>query len=231
MGLSLEHRDIAYRLLSGSGLEIGALHCPAVLDKTKCSVKYLDIHDMHTLRKHFSEVDPSLFVEPDFIGDINMKSIGEITNMEFDFIIMNHVLEHIANPIRVFIHVWASIKRGGMMVISVPDKDYTFDRDRQLTPFEHLLADYYFDTNETSDYDYVEFLQHVHPETFQSKEAFLSAVKNVKKRNEHVHVWNCSTFKEHLLRIMERFSIKAEIIFESNSPTNKIEYFAVLRKL
>lgn len=117
------------------------------------------------------------------------------------------------------------------MVISVPDKDFTFDRDRQLTPFEHLLADYYLDTDEASDYHYADFLQHVHPETFQSKEAFLSAIRNVKKRNEHVHVWCCRTFKEHLLKIIEMFSIGAEIVYESDSSTNKIEYFAVLRKL
>ncbi|MBF0320848.1 MAG: methyltransferase domain-containing protein [Nitrospirae bacterium] len=226
----MEHRNAAYSLLNGSGLEIGALHCPAVLDKTKCSVKYLDIHDSQTLRKHFPEVDTSLFVEPDFIGDINMKSAAEITNEAFDFIILNHVLEHVANPIRVFINVWSALKHGGMFVLSVPDKDYTFDKDRQLTHFTHLLADYYLEVDSPVDDHYVDFLQHVHPETFQSKEAFLSAIKNVRKRNEHVHVWSCRTFKEHLMKIIELFSIGAEIVVESNASDNKIEYLAVLKK-
>ncbi|MCG6552612.1 MAG: methyltransferase domain-containing protein [Candidatus Magnetominusculus sp. LBB02] len=230
MALSLEHRDIAYRLLSGTGLEIGALHCPAVLDKTRCDIKYLDVHDIDTLRRHFPEVDSSLFVTPDFIGDINIKSVSEITNTEFDFIIINHVLEHVANPIKVILNVWSAIKHGGVLVISAPDKDYTFDRNRQLTEFAHLLADYYLDTDEASDYHYVDFLMHVHPETFQTKEAFLSALKNIRKRNEHVHVWNCLTFKEHLVKIIEMFSLSAEFVYESVSSANLIEYFAALRK-
>ncbi|KWT92846.1 class I SAM-dependent methyltransferase [Candidatus Magnetominusculus xianensis] len=227
----MEHRTAAYSLLSGCGLEIGALNCPAVLDKAKCTVKYLDIHDMDVSKKLFCEVDPALFVKPDFIGDININPVSEITNEDFDFIILNHVLEHVANPIRVFLHVWPAINKNGLLVLSVPDKDYTFDKDRQLTKFEHLLADYYLEVNEAADDHYTDFLIAVHPETFQTKEAFLSAVRNVRNRNEHVHVWNSTTFKEHLLKIIDMFSIGTEIVLESAAAANKIEYFVVLRKI
>ncbi len=56
-------------------------------------------------------------------------------------------------------------------MVSSPDKDFTFDRQRDLTTFEHLLTDYQQSITEVTDEHYMDFLRHVHPaELFTGKQ-------------------------------------------------------------
>lgn len=58
-------------------------------------------------------------------------------------------LEHIANPIKALKEFVRAAKSGGIIVVLVPDKRYTFDHKRDYTSFEHMLQDYEQDTPET----------------------------------------------------------------------------------
>jgi SAM-dependent methyltransferase len=58
-------------------------------------------------------------------------------NRSVDFVFTSHVLEHIADPIGALAE-WRRVSRRYVLVI-VPHRDRTFDRDRPLTPLHELL--------------------------------------------------------------------------------------------
>ena len=59
-----------------------------------------------------------------------------------DFIVANHFLEHCEDPIRTIETHLGKLKPGGVLFYAVPDKRYTFDFRRPVTPLEHMVADH-----------------------------------------------------------------------------------------
>jgi SAM-dependent methyltransferase len=55
----------------------------------------------------------------------------------FDFVLASHVIEHIPDPIAA-LKEWARVARR-YIVLVVPHRDRTFDRDRDLTPLAELI--------------------------------------------------------------------------------------------
>ncbi|MBQ7221454.1 MAG: class I SAM-dependent methyltransferase [Synergistaceae bacterium] len=72
-----------------------------------------------------------------------------IESSQYDFVMSSNNLEHLANPIKALTEFLRVLKPGGIIVILVPDKRYTFDHRREYTSFEHMLADYENGTQET----------------------------------------------------------------------------------
>jgi SAM-dependent methyltransferase len=54
-----------------------------------------------------------------------------------DFVFASHVLEHIPDPIRA-LEEWLRVARK-YVVLVIPHRDRTFDRDRELTPVDELI--------------------------------------------------------------------------------------------
>lgn len=66
-----------------------------------------------------------------------------------DYLCSSHVIEHLPNPLGG-LYEWLRVLRpGGLLYLVVPDKRYTFDVGRPITPPEHLLADYLRATTST----------------------------------------------------------------------------------
>lgn len=223
------HREVSGKFLFGHGLEIGALHCPTKIPP-HCSIEYLDVERVEKIRTVFPDIDGYNIIEPNYVGDIGKHTISDITKKEFNFIILNHVLEHVANPIQVIQNILEGITDTGFLIVSVPDKDFSYDKARPITTYEHSLADYFLSVKEVCDDHYIDFLAHVHPEVFTSKDRFLNALQFVRNRREHVHVWDSQTFKSSLVRIFEFLNINAIFIYESMGSDNQIEYFAIIQK-
>lgn len=59
-----------------------------------------------------------------------------------DYVIASHVLEHVANPIAALAEWYRVVRPGGVIYFVVPNRRATWDRTRELTPVEHLLADF-----------------------------------------------------------------------------------------
>ena len=55
----------------------------------------------------------------------------------YDFVLASHVIEHIPDPIAA-LKEWARVARR-YIVLVVPHRDRTFDRDRPLTPLAELI--------------------------------------------------------------------------------------------
>ncbi len=95
----LGHRHPAYRVLSGQGLEIGALHLPALLP-SRCKVAYCDYMTTEDSTVLYDELDPTTLVRVSHLCDLDRGDLRTVFSKSvFDFCVFNHVVEHVANPI------------------------------------------------------------------------------------------------------------------------------------
>jgi SAM-dependent methyltransferase len=66
-----------------------------------------------------------------------------------EFVFASHVLEHFPDPIRA-LKEWLRVARTYVVVV-IPHRDRTFDRDREVTPVEELLRRHEEDLDDPSD--------------------------------------------------------------------------------
>ncbi|MBW7888244.1 MAG: methyltransferase domain-containing protein [Bacteroidetes bacterium] len=94
-----------------------------------------------------------------FIGEAG--NLLQISDNTYDFLLASHVLEHCANPIRVLKEWMRVTKENGMLLLVVPHKDGTFDHNRTITPFQHLLDDERKETTERDETHTEEFIERI----------------------------------------------------------------------
>lgn len=226
----LRQRQPGYELLRGHGIEIGAFNQPANLP-AGCTVEYCDVASTEEVAKPFKEIDSTTLVEVDHVCDLDLEALP-FAPESLDFVVVNHVLEHLANPILALERVFRVVKAGGHVALSIPDKEFTFDKPRALTPFAHLKEEYETGVTEVTDEHYLDFIGAAHPEILAwPAEERARVLTNVRNRREHVHVWDSASFAQFLEQAMELLRINAKSLFVSTGPANKFEYFAVWRKI
>lgn len=71
-----------------------------------------------------------------------LEDMSKILKMDYDFICCSHVIEHTPNVLLALKNVYEHLSGGGIFVMAVPHKNYTFDCLRALTDLEHMTADY-----------------------------------------------------------------------------------------
>ncbi len=101
-------------------------------------VKYADFKPAGELQQ--SNPDVTDIRVPDIITDF--ESMAGIPDESQDFVIANHVLEHVEDPLRALKSVSRVLGAAGIAYIAVPEKRFTFDKDRQITPLEHVIKDH-----------------------------------------------------------------------------------------
>jgi GT2 family glycosyltransferase/SAM-dependent methyltransferase len=125
--------------LEGSGIEVGALHSPIRVDPS-VNVRYVDRMTVAELRRQYPELEPYPLIEPDIID--NGEHLETIEAGSQDFVIASHFLEHCQDPIGTVKAMLRVVRPGGVLYLAVPDKRYTFDRNRPVTTLEHLIRDH-----------------------------------------------------------------------------------------
>jgi len=140
-GNSYQKRNHIVRqfIKAGSGIEIGALHHPVKV-RRGVTVKYIDRLTVDELRQQYPELNNTQLVEVDILADgETLTPIGSSTQ---DFVIANHFLEHCQNPMLALKNMLRVLKHTGVLFVSIPDKRYTFDVNRPITTYDHLVKDY-----------------------------------------------------------------------------------------
>ncbi|SEH07087.1 methyltransferase domain-containing protein [Candidatus Venteria ishoeyi] len=223
-------RLAGYRLLRGDGLEMGAFNNPAQVPEN-CNMTYCDAVSREQALAYFPELTRDDLVDVQHICNLDTQGLSVFSDGQFDFVILNHVIEHVANPIKVIEELFRVIKPGGMVVISAPDKDFTSDKNRLLTSFEHLLQEYQDEVTAVSDEHYLDFLKGVHPDTLKgTPEEIQGHIQNVRNRREHAHVWDSAHFSQFLSKTLKHLNIHAQCQFFNTGARNQIEYFSVWQK-
>jgi SAM-dependent methyltransferase len=182
-GIFPVRRELSFQYITGSGVEVGALNAPLEV-RPNVMVKYADLHETEPLRSDYA---------PDLISDL--ESMAGIDDASQNFVIANHVLEHVENPLRALRSVNRVLQPGGIAFIALPDKRYTFDKRRAVTPLAHLIRDFEEGPGWSAGIHYLDWAENV--EGLRGKEAedrasiLLSTHDNI-----HFHVWDFVAMKE-----------------------------------
>ena len=72
----------------------------------------------------------------------HLREEPKISDESQDFVIANHFFEHCQDPIAAIGNMLRVLREDGVLYMALPDKRYTFDQDRPVTPIEHILSDY-----------------------------------------------------------------------------------------
>lgn len=139
---TVRRKQLSGRYVRGVGVEIGAKHTPLPVDRRGgTDVLYVDHKDDAGLTAQFGAAPTNrerLHVD---VVDDGMV-LGRFANRSLDFVIANHVLEHLPCALCA-LRAWARVLRpGGVVFAAIPNMAHTFDRDRDgPTPAAHHLAD------------------------------------------------------------------------------------------
>jgi hypothetical protein len=128
----------ARKYLKGKGIEIGALHNPLNVGP-EAKVQYVDVRPLEELAKHYPELASGSY-KVDIVDD--GEKLTTFASGSLDFIIGNHFLEHTEDFIGTIENHVSKLRKGGVAYYAVPEKEYTFDKDREMTTWADMLADH-----------------------------------------------------------------------------------------
>jgi SAM-dependent methyltransferase len=137
--VELNRQRFAESFLLGQGIEIGALNNPLRVPE-HVKVRYVDRHDHDGLREHYPELKDFNLVPVDIVDD--GEKLSTLAGASEDFIVANHFLEHCEDPLGTLANHLRVVRVGGVIYMAVPDKNHTFDKDREITPLDHLIHDH-----------------------------------------------------------------------------------------
>jgi tetratricopeptide (TPR) repeat protein len=249
--------QLATEYLLGKGIEFGALHSPLPINQEKAKVVYADRLTKMQALKLFPELEESeqWIIEPELIIDLNTDDLSSLVNYDFDFFIANHCIEHLVNPIRFLRDISLIMKKGSILFLTVPNKEYTFDKNRKLTDNGHLWQDYLNNEAKISDEHIEDFLlykeevQKIHPAIvkyfnenglplnyFNGNKLPANLFEREKlfnfhrERSIHVHVWNKSSFDGFLTWINDKLKLQYNVLKTHDSNKVADEMIYLLKK-
>lgn len=212
-GRSVAHNRmvLAARYLHGDGIEIGALGRPLPMPPG-ARVRYVDRLSAKDMAEHYPAMARKRHVRrPDIVDD--GETLATVADSSQDFVVANHVIEHFEDPIRFLHNACRVLKPGGILFLAVPDKERTFDRNRPITPFEHLVEDYEHGPEGSREAHYREFALLAEDRAAKGArrgEAECEArVQALMERDYsiHFHVWDRYAMMEMILRVRERYGL------------------------
>ncbi len=222
-------REIAASQLSGTGIEIGAGASPFPIP-LECHVRYAD-------RRYKCELEEDLYpgqmlhslIEPDLISDLD-TFVG-IDDASLDFIIACHVIEHTKSPINAIERAYQKLRPKGSLVLVVPDKERTFDKNREITPLKHLIEDHQDPSRERDKQHYFDFYERAFP---TPPHRLTEAVETEFQKGSdiHYHTFTYESFKDMVNYICRHVAPWSSVWSQATlpDPAHDIEFYFVLTK-
>lgn len=224
----LDRLFLSHQYIKGEGIEIGALHNPLPVKKSQAVVRYVDRMSEKDLRIQYPELAGLPLVEVHYLADGEL--LESIKDGSQDFVIANHFIEHCQNPILAIQNMIRVLKVGGVVFMAVPDKRYTFDKPRDVTPLQHIVEDYKNGPEASKEQHFREWVK-----TFNADkdEAFIAdeAIKLMKfDYSIHFHVWTKTDMDELFLYLIDelKFNFEVELSYRK---VGDYENIYILRKL
>ena len=196
--------------LRGYGIELGAMTAPVDVRGVNAirEVRYVDRHKKADLIELFPELAQQKddIVEADVTCDISC-GLKPFENASVDFVIANHIIEHLPDPLLLMREIWRVLRSEGRCYLAVPDKRYTFDRERPNTSLRHLLVDHLRRVRAVDDTHLEEFIRLCDKRPIPREPAQRRAFFEMhRQRSIHVHVWDEQTFARFLLFVASAVS-------------------------
>lgn len=179
--------ELAARYLRGDGIEVGAMNAPLELPSS-ATVRYVDCAP-EVVERNYSDVADK--THPDCVSDV--ESLAEFADRSLDFVVANHVLEHVENPLRALASISRVLRPGGLAFITLPEKNHTFDKRRPITPLWHVIRDYKEGPAWSRHDHYVDWVENAD----RARDP-LTKVKEMEDQNVniHFHVWDQQAMRE-----------------------------------
>jgi predicted SAM-dependent methyltransferase len=212
--------------LAGEGIEIGALYRP-LQAPSSARVRYVDRMAVPDLRRHYPELAHHPLVPVDIIG--SAEKLSKISDQSVDFVIANHLFEHLEYPIRGLSEFLRVLRPGGIVYMALPDARVGIDQDRELTSVQHLLDEHRHgaDANRRAHYEEWVFKSEKRAESPEHWVDKLMAMDY----SIHFHVWEADTFVEFLAHVRERVRLEFEVVgFAPPEYPGDDEFIVVLSK-
>lgn len=203
--------QLSREFIRGQGLEIGALYNP-VFVKPGVQVKYVDWETTEAMREQVRQLpyhQDALIVNVDIVDDGDtLASVGESTQ---DFIIANHFLEHVQDPIGTIKRHLEILKPGGVLYYGIPDKRFTFDRQRPVTTLEHHYRDHEEGPAWSLDQHVEEYVALAENKTGSEGRDRIAELMKLPRLGIHFHVWTIQEVTEMLMGMWARYQMPFEI--------------------
>jgi SAM-dependent methyltransferase len=217
------------------GLEIGASDFPTVPPGGGCEfADWRSTEDAALeLGLPIGSLAPVTYVLP------REGKIHEQIPRTFDYVVLCHVLEHVADPIGYLAEVAHLVRPGGVLLLAIPDKSQTLDGSRPSTTVDHLMARHYHGESMPSLQQIMEFarawLSTEQMRPFQSPRAFFDwavSVYESGRQDAHCNVWRDEEFFAQLDELIrEGFIPGLEVAARRATVPPEIEFYVVLRKV
>ncbi len=187
-------------------------------------IRYVDRLPAQELRKQYPELAGQELAPVDIID--SGETLATLPDGQEDFVIAAQFIEHCRNPVRALANMLRVVKDQGFILLTVPDKRYTFDKHRPITTHEHLLDECLNGTEHTLRAHFHDFLK---PADGIGDEALERSIDQMMARDYsiHYHVWDSEAFIKFLFFAKERFLLPFEtwVTFRNGE-----ELIVVLRK-
>lgn len=195
--------DLARRYLSGDGIEIGAMSYPLRLP-AGARARYVDrLPKPELLTAYELAVDIGgrpLDAIPDNLVD-DAETLATFADASLDFVVANHVLEHLEDPVRALKNLVRVLRPGGILFLTLPNADVTWDKPRERTTVAHVMRDHEEGPEVSRRRHYEEwatFIEGAGPDMLETRvQAFAS-----EDARHHFHVWGLEDFLE-LVRALD----------------------------
>jgi SAM-dependent methyltransferase len=211
--------------LHGNGIEIGALHRPLKVPPT-AHVTYVDRLPESVLRSHYPELASEALAPVEVLG--TAEDLSAFRDGTVDFLIANHLVEHLEDPIRALKEFHRVLLPDGVLYLALPDPRISFDRDRQLTGLQHLLDEYRTGPAPNRRAHYLDWAIHVDRDSQPEERA---RVLDEMDYSIHFHVWRPDTFLEFLQAARHEAGLVFELAaFAPPESADDDEFIAILLK-
>jgi SAM-dependent methyltransferase len=221
---SLKRRRLA-AWLSGNGIEIGAL-CRPLEVPANAYVRYVDRMQVPELRHHYPELADLPLVQVDIIG--SAEDLSAVPSDSVDFVIANHLLEHMQYPIRALQSFMRVLRPGGILYMALPDARAGIDRDRELTTIEHLLDEHRNGAERNRESHYRDWCGNA--EKRDDVDAFVKWEMEM-DYSIHFHVWRSDTFLDFLSVVRRDAELQFEVLsFAAPEYPGDDEFIVILAK-
>ena len=210
--------DLAFRYLHGEGIEIGALYRPQRVPDD-AHVRFVDHGGVEELRRVYPDHD--WVQEPDVVDEA--ERLDKFADESLDFVIANHVLEHVEDPVAALTAFVRVLRPGGIVFLTLPDPRYSFDGRRERTTVAHVMRDHR-DGPETSRREHYEEWAHIVEGLVEREDIERRTAEFASEgTRNHFHVWELGTFIELL------FALELPVAIEAAQATEP-EFAVVLRR-
>lgn len=189
--------------LKGSGIEVGALHCPLWVPPYT-HVRYVDRLSVEDQRKHYPELGHFPLAPVDVIA--TAEDLSPIDDGSVDFVIANHLIEHAEEPVRALREFDRVLRPGGVVYLAVPDKRLSFDRDRELTTVDHLLREHDDGPDSTRREHYLDWATNVMKANPGDEETTADHLMS-EEYSIHFHCWDPDSFLDFFVATRQKVGL------------------------